>query len=307
MDRRIFLRRAGYAGFAGLLAACGQPTSVPSTADPTAPGSSPTPGADDPVATVAPDAEKVLTLISASFEQLTGEGRPFAFGLVGPNNEPLTGADVDVWVVPAQGGQPAGPYPATFHEVPGQPLGVYLAEVDITEAGPTSFVAVTSDQRAGADAIQVASPADSQLPAPGREAMAVATPTNDDDLGFEQLCTADPPCGMHEVSLDQALEAGRPIMLTFATPAYCETAVCGPSVEILDEVRTSRDWGETVFIHVEIFTDGGQTVAEPVTEWGLPSEPWLFAIAADGTIVDRADGPLLTLSEQVAAMTAQVQ
>ncbi|MPZ89997.1 MAG: hypothetical protein GEU81_18505, partial [Nitriliruptorales bacterium] len=223
MDRRIFLRSAGLAGLAGLLAACGQPTSGRSAADPTSSAPTSTPGAYDPVGIVAPDAEEVLSLISASFEQLTGQGRPFAFGLVGPDNEPLTGADVDVWVVPAEGGQPTGPYAATFHEVPGQPLGVYLAEVDIADAGPTSFVAVTSDQRAGADAIQVATPSDSQLPAPGREAIAVATPTTDDDLGFERLCTANPQCGMHEVGLDQALAAGRPVMITFATPAFCET------------------------------------------------------------------------------------
>ena len=107
---------------------------------------------------------------------------------------------------------------------------------------------------------------------------------------------------MHEVSLAQMLAEGRPVVLEFATPAYCQTAVCGPSVEVLDDVRTDRDWGDVVFIHVEIYRDAGQTIAEPVEQWGLPSEPWLFAIGADGTIEDRMDGPLLTSPAHVAGM-----
>lgn len=106
----------------------------------------------------------------------------------------VTGAGVQVWVVPTDGGEPAGPFPAVFTEVPGQPLGLYLATVDIATPGPTSFVAVTADQRAGADAIQVATPEISQLSAPGQEAIDVPTPTTADPLGVERLCTAQPPC-----------------------------------------------------------------------------------------------------------------
>ncbi|MGH8888031.1 MAG: hypothetical protein ACRDYX_23330 [Egibacteraceae bacterium] len=293
----VLLRTLASAGAAGLLAACGRGRSTPPAAAPTL----------DAVGAVAPDAKEVLSVVSGSFEQLTGKARPFAFGLVGSDNKPLTGADVKVWAVPAAGGDPAGPYPAAFHEIPGQPLGLYLAEVDIARPGPTSFVAVTSDGRAGADAVQVATPETSKLAAPGRAAIAVPTPTVADPMGMTRLCTASPACGMHEISLDQALRDRRPVMLTFATPAYCMTAVCGPSVQVLDQVRTSRDWAEVAFVHVEIYADAGQTFSAPVKQWNLPSEPWLFAIARDGRIADRADGPLLTLPDRVAAMTARIR
>lgn len=294
MDRRAFLRAAGVAGLGGVLAACAR-------GDDAATQSVESQGFD-PVGTVAPNASEDLSVVSGSFEQLVGEARPFGFGLVDADNEPLTGASVQAWVVPTSEGEPTGPFATTFHEVPGQPLGIYVATVNIPSPGPTSFVAVTDDGRAGADTVQVAAPESSQLPAPAQEAIAVPTPTLDEPMGMENVCTLTPPCGMHEVSLEQAVAEGRPVMLEFATPAFCMTAVCGPSVEVLEQVRTSRDWGDVAFIHMEIYSDAGQTLAEPVEQWGLPSEPWLFAIGSDGTIQDRMDGPLLTLPDHVAAI-----
>jgi hypothetical protein len=295
MDRRAFLRAAGFMGVSGVLAACTRDAASRRSLDVKSQGF-------DPVGLVAPEAREELSVVSGSFEQLVGDGRPFGFGIVGVDNEPVTAASVAVWVVPVSGGDPTGPFATTFHEVSGQPRGIYVADVDIAVAGPTSFVAVTGDGRAGADTVLVATPATSQLPAPTQNAIAVPTPTTADQMGMQKVCTLTTPCGMHEVSLAQMLAEGRPVVLEFATPAYCQTAVCGPSVEVLDDVRTDRDWGDVAFIHVEIYRDAGQTIAEPVEQWGLPSEPWLFAIGADGTIEDRMDGPLLTLPAHVAGM-----
>ena len=300
ISRRTLLRAFGTLGLAGALGGCSQAGT---------PAAAPTPSASglptfDPVGRVAPDAQEVLSLISGSFEQLVG-ANPFAFGLVGPDNQPVTGADPQLWVVPTDG-EPTGPYATRFYEVPGQPLGIYVADVDLQAAGTTSFVAVTPDGRAGSGAVQVADASGSQLPAPGQDATSVATPTTANPGGMTALCTADPPCGMHDVSLDEALAAGRPVMLVFATPQYCHTAVCGPSVKVIDGVRTAGDWGNTAFVHVEIFSDEGETVAEPVSEWGLPTEPWLFAIGTDGTIAERFDGPLLTVADEVAAIAQRV-
>lgn len=256
---------------------------------------------------VAPDAAVDLTMVTASFEQLTGEDEPFAFGLVDATNEPLRDAEVDVYVLPPQG-DAVGPARAQFRDVEGVPIGLYVAELDFPDAGPTTVAAVLADgARAGETTVQVVTPEGSTTAAPGDEAVSVATPTTDDDLGFERICTLDPSCGMHEVSLDQALGEGRPVVLTFATPAFCQTAVCGPSVEVVDGVRADGDWpDELAWIHVEIYRDAGQTLAEPVEAWGLQSEPWLFALAADGTVAGRADGPLLTLPDQVERVAQQV-
>lgn len=298
MHRRTFLRLTAGAA-AALSAGCAaRDATAPATSTPDS--ASPAAGDTfDPVGQVAPDADEVLSVVSGSFEQLVGAG-PFAFGLVGPDNTPVNGADVEVWVVPVQG-ETSGPYPAAPAEIPGQAMSLYTADVQIDAAGPTAFVAVTAEGQAGSATLQVSLPESSPLPAPGQEAVAVATPTEQDTMGFERLCTLDPPCGMHEVSLDEALAQGRPAVLLFATPAYCQTVVCGPSVQILEDVRRNGHPETVAFVHCEIYVDAGATVAEPVQQWRLPSEPWMFTIGSDGVIVDRIDGALLTLPEHIAA------
>lgn len=306
MDRRMFLRTLGAAGAAGLLAGCAGTTSRSAPATPTASASTNL-SLDDLVGRIAPGAEQDLSVITGSFEQLVGPGRPFAFGLTAADNEPLSEAEVDLHVLP-NGGQLTGPIATEFRTVPDNPLGLYLARVDLTQPGATAFIVRTTDgTHAGVAALEVRSPEQSPLPVPGQPAPSVATPTVAAPGDVERLCTREPQCGMHEVSLDAALTAGRPVLVEFATPAYCQTTVCGPSVDVLDQMRAARDWGDTAFLHVEIYTDAGQTLAPPVQAWRLPSEPWLFAIARDGTITGRADGPLLNLADEVSALAEQVQ
>ena len=304
MDRRTFVRIAATLAGGGLLTACGA-DAAPDAASQPSPSLSPQP-TFNPLAQVAPDAQQSLSVVSASFEQLVGADQPFAFGLFGDGNTPVTGADVEVYVVPVDG-QPTGPFPASFHEVENVAPGVYLSQLDIPAPGTTSFVVVTADgARGGSDTLNVVTPEASALIAPGTEAISTQTPTDANPMGVAQLCTRDPDCGMHDVSLDAALREGRPVVLTFATPAYCQTAVCGPSVSVLEQVRTSQDWGDVAFMHCEVYADEGQTVTQAVADWKLPSEPWLFTIDREGVVAARADGPRLVLDDQVGAMVEMV-
>jgi len=276
MDRRTFLRVLGVAAGAvaggGALAACS--------------------GSDSGI----PDGEPALNVVNASFETLTGEQRRLNLVLLDLANEPLVGADVEVYLREIDGAVRSGPHPATFYDESGAGTGsgdgIYQAVLPLPTPGAVDVVAVTGD-RYGVASVNVVEPADAAAPVPGAEAPPTPTPTPSDPLGYATLCTQDPPCGMHEVSLDDALAEGRPVAVLFATPAFCQTVACGPSVANLEAVRTSRDWGDVAFVHCEIYTDAGQTVGEPVTTWGLPTEPWLFTVGADGQIADRLDGPMV--------------
>ena len=229
-----------------------------------------------------PDGEPDLSVINASFETLAGEDVRIPFGLVDSDNVPRTGADVEVYLRTLEGEVLSGPHEPEFHSTDdsGTPTGVYIASLPSADPGTHEVVVVDGDEWGAA---------------------AVQTPTFDDDLGIEQISTLSEPTTMHETSLDEVLEQGRPAMVLFATPAYCQTAVCGPAVESLEEVHLSRDWGDVEFLHLEIFTDGGQTVAPWVEEWNLPTEPWLFAVDSDGVIVDRMDGTLIPSEMQALA------
>jgi hypothetical protein len=240
-------------------------------------------------------------MIPGSFFPLTGEGERVAFGLTTLDNEPVEDVEVEVIVRDVETGEVlSGPYPATFHDDLGEGFGLYVSKVDLPEPGPVAIVAET-DQGMGEQVLNAVAPADSPVPAPGDEAIATATPTTEEDLGVARVCTQDPPCGMHEVSLDDALAQGRPVVLLFATPAYCQTVVCGPAVATVDEVRGGRDWGDAAFIHAEIYTDEGSTLAPFVLDWELPSEPWLFGIGADGRVTARVDGAILASDAEALA------
>ncbi|CAN5749617.1 thioredoxin family protein [soil metagenome] len=283
MHRRDFLRSsvllAGTLGTAGTLVACSRSSGG------------------------IPSGEATLVPQVASFEVLTGSNQIVPFGLRTLQNTEVPDADVSVFLRDLNGERIGGPFPTEYTEEIDRALGLYIARLDLTEAGRLELVAVESD-RYGTQAINVVAPQDSQVQVAGDEAVSVQTPTSDDKLGFAKLCTQEPPCGMHEVSLDAALKAGRPVMLLFATPAYCQTAVCGPATGTVDEIRASGDWGETAFIHCEIYSDQGQTVSRPVSRWKLPTEPWLFSVGADGMIAGRLDGPMLP--SRVEAMAGEI-
>lgn len=253
-----------------------------------------------------PDGPAQLNVTITSFEFLTGPERPVPFAVRTLDNVELRDADVVVYLRDADGEVLGGPFETRYTEAPGTGLGLYVVELAVSEPGPVEVVAVEGE-RYGATTINAVPPEESEVAAPGVVAPVVATPTTEDDRGYEKICTQDPPCDMHEVSLDEALEGGQPVMLLFATPEYCQTVVCGPAVEIVEGVRNDGDWGETAWIHCEIYSkvDGSELVTgEPVREWNLPSEPWLFAIDAQGEVASRLDGPMLP--EMVSGMAEDI-
>jgi hypothetical protein len=307
--------RVAVLGAGGALAACGGGGSDVSEAPSPAASASGDPAAGA-VAAVAPDASVSLAVVAATFEQLVDQPNPFVFGMFTLEQEPVAESAAEVWAVPPGGGEPLGPWPARWAdagaaaddqatESTGAPAAfssLYTVDAAFAETGVHEVVVVTDDGRAGTVAVDVRDTGSSQLPAPGDQAEAVPTPTVDDPLGYEKLCTRIPePCGMHDVSLDEALASGGPVVLLFSTPAYCQTAVCGPTVDILELVRRVG-YDDVTFIHCEIFTDAGVTVGDPVAAWQLPTEPWLFVIGPQGEIVGRADGPLLVVADEVRSL-----
>ena len=142
----------------------------------------------------------------------------------------------------------------------------------------------------------------------GKPMPAVRTPSPGDAAGLEQVCTrSEGPCPWHDVSLDQALTQGRPLAVLVATPAFCQTAVCGPVLDLL--LRAQPDVGDKVrFMHLEVYATrptgpeiGKTPLAPAVKAFGLVSEPVLFIVGADGVVRDRIDG-LYGTSESTAAL-----
>jgi hypothetical protein len=103
---------------------------------------------------------------------------------------------------------------------------------------------------------------------------------------------AIPDPELHRWTIARAIAEGRPALVVFATPAFCVSKFCGPVTDMVEDL--SRRYDErAVFIHVEIWKNyDRQVLNEAARSWlmmpnGDLTEPWLFLIGADGTIVDR--------------------
>lgn len=113
----------------------------------------------------------------------------------------------------------------------------------------------------------------------------------------EEICSAvDDDRAFHELSIAEAVSNGKPTVILFATPGFCTTRTCGPSLEVVQALQAKYEM-QANFIHVEIYEDF-QTfqVAEAVQEWRLTTEPWVFFIDREGKIAEKIEGGI-TLAE----------
>jgi len=177
----------------------------------------------------------------------------------------------------------------------GLPRAYYPVPVTVPKAG---FYGVTTT--VGGERLEAAfevSPAD-QVAVPGAgDAMPVLdTPTTAAPGGVDPVCTRQPVCPLHDESLRTALGASRPVALLVSTPAYCQTAICGPVLDVLLSQRD--DFAERVtFLHAEVFRNGREveregTSAAPTPIMGalsLTFEPCLLLVGSDGRILRRVD------------------
>ena len=131
------------------------------------------------------------------------------------------------------------------------------------------------------------------VPSVGESAPRVHTPTLDDVADVSDIDTRVPPSTMHSEDLADVV-GKKPVVLLFATPALCVSRVCGPVVDVTEQVKA--EFGEVAeFIHMEIYEDNQFDPKNPklrpqVEAYGLPTEPWLFVIDKNGEVASRIEG-----------------
>jgi hypothetical protein len=131
----------------------------------------------------------------------------------------------------------------------------------------------------------------SGIPRPGDKAPKIHTPTPADAGGdLSKITTRIPPDTQNKVDYADAL-GKEPIVLLFATPQFCQSRVCGPVVDVAEQVK--EEYGdEAAFIHMEIYNDNDPSkgVRPQVRAYNLPGEPYLFTINRQGTISSVIEG-----------------
>ena len=156
----------------------------------------------------------------------------------------------------------------------------------------------TNDAGTSQHEFLVLEPGETAIPQPGDLLPAITTATAADAAGVDPICTRAEPCPFHETDLVDALGAGdKPTILSIATPGFCQTAICGPVIDLLIEAAAERD--DLHVVHAEVYVSPfddeglangtGGDVTEIVGAYELPYEPVLFVVGADGVILRRLD------------------
>ncbi len=107
----------------------------------------------------------------------------------------------------------------------------------------------------------------------------------------------------YDKTVAETVTSGRPSLVFFATPAFCQTGFCGPTVELVKGVAKEYA-GELEFVSVEPYelhmtenglqplldADGQLQPVEAAIEWGIPVEPYLFLLDAEGNVFAKFEG-----------------
>jgi hypothetical protein len=136
-------------------------------------------------------------------------------------------------------------------------------------------------------------------PAPASDNPTIASTGGD----VSKLTTRTPPDEtLLEHSVADSLRAKVPFVVAFATPEFCSSRTCGPTVDVVQEVAERYEDENVRFIHVEVYEDNDPAKGynEWMREWKLSTEPWTFLVGADGRIVDRFEGAVSTLELEAA-------
>ncbi len=158
-------------------------------------------------------------------------------------------------------------------------------------------VSLSFDDNVLESVVQVFDPGEVELVQPGQPLPRVQTPTVEDPRGVEPICTRpEGTCAFHDRTLAEALTADdRPSILIVGTPGFCQTAVCGPMLELV-AAEHERTAGAFTTVHAEVYADPGALPDSAPTEvmdaTGLAAagyEPAVFLADAAGVLVERLD------------------
>jgi hypothetical protein len=178
--------------------------------------------------------------------------------------------------------------------------GLYVIDATYPEAGEwgAEFTTIKNGQTLDTTRVRFDVQATGVMPAIGDRVPSVKTPTAADVGGDIAKIATDPSPdpAFYQVSEDQALAQHKPFVLIFATPAFCTSRICGPT---LDKVKAvAAQYPGMTFINVEpyklqyvnghlqpVLDANGQLQPTNVTDaFNLLSEPWIFVVDSNGII-----------------------
>ncbi|MFA9445466.1 hypothetical protein [Egicoccus sp. AB-alg6-2] len=255
--------------------------------------------------------QRLLAGIYTSERQLLGFGEvTFDLGFLGeePGGEAELTERVQAGFLPVPGAEPGGGGTQPTVLMGQEGAGVYAAQVPLDEAGFWGLrVTAELDDgtvRQGQTTFEVLP--EPLVPAVGDEAPVTRNLTLADvEAGTAAPASLDsraldggevPAHRLHQTTIADAIEQGRPVVAVFATPVFCVSRFCGPLAETIEELATRYD-NRADFVMVEVWEDfEDQQLNAAAAEWIQTetggNEPWVFLVGEDGRIAARWDNVL---------------
>ncbi len=183
---------------------------------------------------------------------------------------------------------------------------MYRASVDLDCAGEWGLevTARLADGSMAAERMRFEVHASGTTPAVGQPAPRSDSPTAR-SLDELRLISTDPDPfpGAYERTVAEVVTAGLPSLVFFATPSFCQTGYCGPTVDLVKSVAI--DYADRIgFVNVEPYelhmtanglqptldADGQLQPVQAVLDYGIPVEPYLFVVDAAGDVFAKFEG-----------------
>ena len=246
---------------------------------------------------------EAITVAVASTDLAVGDNR-VVFGLIRQGKGPIKDAQVSVETFLLTDSGPDGPrqtLAADFQVWPGGSGGVYVVDLSFDETGEwgLGFRLRTQDDSESQAGTRVQVKSESATPALGSAAPRSQNKTSRDVGDLSELTTdIEPDPDLYAKTVAEALGESMPLVVSFATPAYCKTATCGPQLDALKQLKTTRS-GQINVLHVEVYDNppeirekgiSAARLSPILAEWGLPTEPWTFVVDADGIVRAKYEG-----------------
>jgi hypothetical protein len=248
-------------------------------------------------------------LVIAPASQVFDEGEErYPFGVFTAGQEQVDDVEVALYFAKDGKSKVIGPLPAKLETLqtkpayrsqngsgPGEAKSVYVVpKVDFPKDGSYLAIAMIKGKDGKLEASRLPSPVIGQYPKvpkvgerpPKIDTLTAADVGND----LEKIDTRVPPDQMHKVNFAEAL-GKKPIVLIFATPALCQSRVCGPVVDVAQQVADEFE-PQADFIHQEVYNENeiSKGLRPQLKAFHLPTEPWTYLIGSEGVIKDRLSG-----------------
>lgn len=219
--------------------------------------------------------------------------------VVGPTGDRLGSPDtpIEVEIQPADESLDSQTYDAQWMWLIPDVSGLYRIDADISKPGVWRLAVIPDSgdplPNTGFEARQPTLAPDLGEPAPVAPIDTLATKP------LEDLTTdPEPDPDFYRLTMEEAFTSGRKTVVVFATPAFCQTAICGPALDTVKSVKP--EFPGVNFMHVEVYTDINAPGFTPGPEflapalgsdyWNLPTEPWVFVVDETGRVSARFEG-----------------